>query len=324
MKFLLENRKTKRILMFVILNFSFIFVELFYGWKSNSLGLISDSFHMLFDCIILVISLVIYIVSNLEPGPQFPFGYGKVDVLAGFCSGTLLLFTAFNILLTSIDRIMNPLIVESHEALTVSIIGLLVNIFGLLAFHDVHEESHHHAHDESSCCESVSCSPKDSLKCNHSHSIQQKNRNKYLFSGMFLHVLADALGSVFVIISNWLIGVTGWNFIDPVCSIILSLLIFISVLPLLKKTSSNLLLQVPSTLTKELPGVYLSLNSIEGVLSCDTIKILDKNSGNYELFLKMKCRLESQNDVRERALKVIRAKLLIEKITLDLESIKTE
>ena len=64
--------------------------------------------------------------------------------------------------------------------------------------------------------------------------------------GVFLHVLADALGSVGVIISSLLIQYKGWYIADPICSFCISVLIFLSVMPLLKSTASSLLLKVPS------------------------------------------------------------------------------
>jgi zinc transporter 5/7 len=52
-----ENSDTRKIAIFFLINLSFMFVELLYGYLSNSLGLISDSFHMLFDCMALFIGL---------------------------------------------------------------------------------------------------------------------------------------------------------------------------------------------------------------------------------------------------------------------------
>lgn len=49
-RIIFADRNSKNLFLFLILNFSFAFVELIYGWWSNSLGLISDSFHMFFDC----------------------------------------------------------------------------------------------------------------------------------------------------------------------------------------------------------------------------------------------------------------------------------
>ncbi len=64
--------------------------------------------------------------------------------------------------------------------------------------------------------------------------------------GVYLHVLADTMGSVGVIISSLLIQHFGWYIADPLCSICIAIMIFLSVIPLLKHSSSLLLLRTPS------------------------------------------------------------------------------
>ena len=67
----------------------------------------------------------------------------------------------------------------------------------------------------------------------------------FTISGVFLHILADTLGSVGVIISTVLIENFGWNIADPICSLFIVTMILLSVLPLLKETSMILLLRSP-------------------------------------------------------------------------------
>lgn len=73
-----------------------------------------------------------------------------------------------------------------------------------------------------------------------------------LFAGVFLHVLADTLGSVGVIISTLLIKQFGWLIADPICSLFIATLIFLSVIPLLKDACEVLLLRTPPENDKEL------------------------------------------------------------------------
>ena len=73
-----------------------------------------------------------------------------------------------------------------------------------------------------------------------------------LVSGVFLHVLADTLGSVGVIISTVLIENFGWKIADPICSLFIASLIFLSVLPLVKETALILLLRTPVELEADI------------------------------------------------------------------------
>ena len=63
--------------------------------------------------------------------------------------------------------------------------------------------------------------------------------------GVFLHVLADTLGSVGVIVSSILIEQFGWHIADPICSVFISVLIFLSVIPLLKNSLHVLVQSTP-------------------------------------------------------------------------------
>jgi zinc transporter 5/7 len=73
------------------LNLSFMLVQFFYGFVSGSLGLLTDSIHMLFDCAGLAVGLAAAVMSKWRPNVRFPYGYGKVDTLSGFANGVFLL-----------------------------------------------------------------------------------------------------------------------------------------------------------------------------------------------------------------------------------------
>ena len=70
--------------------------------------------------------------------------------------------------------------------------------------------------------------------------------------GVYLHILADTLGSVGVIISTLLIEYFGWFIADPLCSLFIATMIFLSVLPLLKETASILVLRAPGGMDQSL------------------------------------------------------------------------
>lgn len=87
----------------------FFFVELFVGYISNSLGLISDAFHMLFDCTALLIGLVASYISKVKnTDNEYTFGYIKIETLSGLFNGIFLIFIAFDIFFESIERIVEP------------------------------------------------------------------------------------------------------------------------------------------------------------------------------------------------------------------------
>ena len=84
---------------------------------------------------------------------------------------------------------------------------------------------------------------------------------------MFLHVLADTMGSVGVIISSLLIEYFGWHISDPICSFCIGSLIFVSVIPLVRSTGSILMLRLPEKLT----GAEEELAALPGVQHVDDL-----------------------------------------------------
>ena len=80
--------------------------------------------------------------------------------------------------------------------------------------------------------------------------------NDVVISGVFLHVVADTMGSVGVIVSSVLIEKFGLFIADPLCSLFIACLIFISVLPLLRESSQLLLLRTPEELEKTVGSLF--------------------------------------------------------------------
>jgi zinc transporter 5/7 len=122
-----------------------MFVELIYGFLSNSLGLISDSVHMLIDSSALAIGVYASFVARLAPNATFPFGYERVEILSGFVNGIFLLFVVVEIISESFERLLNPQPVAPEKMILVSTLGLAINILGLFFFH---EHSHFHSEAE--------------------------------------------------------------------------------------------------------------------------------------------------------------------------------
>ena len=90
--------------------------------------------------------------------------------------------------------------------------------------------------------------------------------SRILCAGIFLHILADTLGSVGVIISSLLIHYFGWTASDAVCSIFISLLILLTVWGLLKDTGGILLQQTP---TKKVAALRAELENVRSSCDCD-------------------------------------------------------
>jgi zinc transporter 5/7 len=135
--------------------------------------------------------------------------------------------------------------------LLVSLAGLGVNMIGLFFFHDHHDHGGHSSHGD------------------HHHN-HHNNENMY---GVFLHVLADCLGSVGVIISSMLVKYYGLYVADPICSFIISLMILASSVPFIQLTAATLMLKQSKSFSRKVGKVRQRIEKLEGVLACRQLSL---------------------------------------------------
>lgn len=278
-RLILADPNSKNLLGFLFLNLTFAFVELFYGVWTNSLGLISDSFHMFFDCTGLLAGLVATVITKWRANDKYSYGYVRAEVLAGFVNGLFLLFIAFFILSEAVERLVEPPEVKHERLLLVSILGFLVNLVGIFVFQhggaghghshggDDHghshggkkEEDHGHSHDSGH-------GHSHGGGGGHAHGEEKKSKTRSkIMDGVFLHILADTLGSVGVIISAILMQLFGWFIADPICSIFIALLIGMSVFSLIADSMAILMQRSPKQLDDNLTECYQKIMQLEGV-----------------------------------------------------------
>ncbi|EEA26686.1 putative zinc transporter msc2 [Talaromyces marneffei ATCC 18224] len=240
---ILSKEDSRKIFYFMCLNFGFMLIQLTYGFVTGSLGLLSDSIHMFFDCLALVVGLSAAVMSRWPPSVRFPYGYGKVDTLSGFANGVFLMIISLEITYEAVERLTSGSEMRRiEELLVVSIAGLAVNLVGIMAFDHGHAHGHDHGHGH-----------------DHSHG----NENMH---GIFLHILADTLGSVAVVISTILVHFYGWSGFDPLASCFIAILIFASAVPLVSSTASSLLLSMPADVEYNLRDTLAGVSTLRGVV----------------------------------------------------------
>ena len=229
-----KKKNLKNLTYFLILNIGFMFVEVIYGLLSNSLGLLTDGAHMLLDSTAVIIGLYSSYLSDCKSDSNYNFGYNRSEIIGTFINSVFLFFIAIYIIFESIERFISPKTIHSENLILVSFIGLLVNLVGIYYLHDQHDdghEHHHHHHHE-----------EEKEEENHQHHEHQHSGeyNENLYT-IYIHILADTLGSVAVLFSAFLIKYYSLYISDPICSLFISLMIFYSSLPVLKNATMTLL-----------------------------------------------------------------------------------
>ncbi len=202
-------------------------LEIVGGFLTSSLALLSDAGHMFTHLFALGISLFAIIIASKDPCHHRTFGYYRAEILAALFNSIFLFGVTALILYEGIRRIIHPKEVLAAQMLLVAFVGLVANLASVLILRGSH-------------------------------------RDDINVRGAFLHVLADTLSSVVILIGGVVIIFTGLNIIDPILSIGISILIFVWAWKLLRE-SVNILLEaapkgldtdtISEAILKEIPEV---------------------------------------------------------------------
>lgn len=159
---------------------------------------------------------------------------------------------------------------NTHRLLFISFVGLLVNLVGIFAFNHGHAHGHshdHHGHDHG---HSANMQGKEN---NERKRIGSKKINTFLIvfflkkKGVFLHIMADTLGSAGVIVSTLLIKWFGWTGFDPIASLFIAVLIIMSVIPLIRQSSAVMMLELSDETVAVIEGTLDEVRAMDGVYS---------------------------------------------------------
>ena len=206
----------------------FMVVEFVGGWLTNSLALMSDAVHMLADVVALALSLLALKMADKKISWQKSYGYRRFEVLAAFVNGLALIGLSGGIIWEAVQRFATPEAVNGGSMMVIAFIGLLANIASAWALF--------HYGDTSG------------------------NMN---MRGAYLHVVADAAGSVGAIAAGVLMYYFSWYWADPLISVAVSLLILRGAWQLVAQTVSILLEAVPAHIDTQ--DLLRALQQVDGV-----------------------------------------------------------
>jgi len=220
-----ENKEDRFALALTLTGLIFL-AELFGGFWTHSLALLSDSAHVFMDAFALGLSYLAIRAAKLPADDKHTYGFHRMQVLAALTNGATLFLIAFEIMRQAWDRFQNPEAVKAGPMLVIAVIGLIVNL--VVAF-----TLSKHDHDDLNT------------------------------RAAFLHVLGDALASVGVIAVGVILLFVNITWLDPLVSVLIGLLILFSSGRLLKESVHILAEGMPEGMTattiakviKQVPGV---------------------------------------------------------------------
>jgi cobalt-zinc-cadmium efflux system protein len=205
-----ENRvdNSRRLGIVLALTLVYMTIEIIGSLLANSLALLADAGHMLSDAGALGLSLLALWIAQIPATSSHTYGYYRTEILAALVNGAALIAVTIFIFMEAYQRIGKPPEIEGALMLGIAIGGLLINTLGLWILN-----------------------PGKSQNLN--------------VRGARLHLAADALGSLGAIFAGVLIWVFGWNWADPIASVLISVLVVYSSWVLLKETVAVLMESAP-------------------------------------------------------------------------------
>jgi cobalt-zinc-cadmium efflux system protein len=220
----------------------YMVAEIVGGLVANSLALLADAGHMLSDAAALSLSLFAIWIARRPPSPRRTYGYYRAEILAALANGATLIAIAIVIFIEAVKRFGTPPEVQGLLMTAIAVGGLAVNVAGLWIL----------SHGRS-----------DNLNVR----------------GAWLHMLTDALGSVAVIVAGAGVWAFGWNWIDPVASLAIALLVIHSAWALLAEAVAILMEGTPGHI--DIDDVRNALIEIDGVEAVHDLHIWTITTG-YE------------------------------------------
>lgn len=205
----------------VFLNVGFVITEVVFGLAAGSLALLADAGHNLSDVIGLLLAWGANYMSNLQPTPQRTYGWRSATIMAALANSIILLVAVGGIAWESIQRIQNPVPTAGMTIVIVAAIGVFINTVTALFFFT-------------------------------------GRKNDLNIRGAFLHMAADAGVSAGVVLAGFGIMATGWQWIDPMVSLIIAAIILVGTWGLLRESMNLALQAVPAGINTQAVSEYLT------------------------------------------------------------------
>ena len=263
------------------INAGLIVVGVVGGVLTGSLALLADAGHVLSDLGAIGLALAAVALAARSGGPRRTFGYQRTEVIAALVNGVTLVAIAVLIVVAALDRLGDPPDVEGAGVLILGAVGLAGNAAATWV-------------------------------------LARGEREDINLEAVLRHSVADALGSLGVIVSGVVVLTTGWNAIDPLVGIAIAVLILASSVRLVREPLDILMEAAPPGV--DVDAVARAIGSVDGVRAVHDLHVWSLTPGFEALAAHVVvARGEDRDRARREVEFVLRDRYGIEHTTLQME-----
>ena len=265
----------------IALNLGFVLVETVFGFLANSMALLADAGHNLSDVLGLVVAWAGAIMARRAASPRFTYGLKKAPILAALANSLLLLVAVGAIGAEAIRRLFHPSPTEGATVMIVAGIGLVINGVTALLF-------------------------------------ARGGEQDINIRGAYLHMAADAAVSAAVVFAGLVIVWTRQQWVDPVMSLAVAVIILWGSIGLMKESVWMSLAGVPSGIDVEL--VEAELAELDGVETVHDLHVWPLSTTETALTAHLVAPdVESTDGLLQAARRMLHDRFRIEHCTLQIE-----
>ncbi|KAI4373434.1 hypothetical protein MLD38_011560 [Melastoma candidum] len=271
-----RKRSLRKLCILMIFCFAVMVAEVVGGMKANSLAVLADAAHMLTDIVGLAISLLAVWASGWKATSNYSFGFNRLEVLGALFSMQLIWLLSGLLIYEAFGRLLHEgEAVDGKLMFSVAAFGFAVNFIMVTwlghdhhVHHHVHHHDHHnhhhhhHRHSNEELCPLAKSEANES-DLDSDSTIKSKRLNINL-QGAYLHIIADLIQSVGVMITGAIIWVApNWLAVDLISTLIFSVLVICTTLPLIRSILYIMMERTPPEIDAD--ALQDNLKRIKGV-----------------------------------------------------------
>ena len=230
----LTKQAVRRLALSLIITLLFVFVEIAAGLFSNSLALLTDAAHNFTDVLALALSWWALRLTSQPANHEKTYGYHRAGILAALANSTTLVVIALGIFYEAYQRLLNPPEVQADVLIGVGVIAVVINLVTALL-------------------------------------VRRGAEHDLNIRSAFLHLMGDVLSTIGAVIAGIIIRYTNWNWLDPLVSVLIGVLILWSAWIIVREAIDILMEGTPTDI--DMDSMIQEITAVNGVRSVHDLHV---------------------------------------------------